>query len=137
MINKIIKAIANDIKNKYENINVYTEEVKQGFERPCFSVICVSSENNIFRGQRYRMTADIEIHYYNDRKREDYNNVMLQLFDIINYVNVDNFPLRAVKMAMDTKDNYCLFNVTYDFFYYLEEEKEIMGEYMEKLSVIS
>lgn len=137
MINKIIRAIADDIKSKYENINVYTQEVKQGFQRPCFSIICVNSENNIYRGQRYRMTCDIEIHYYNDREREDYNNVMLKLFDILNYVNVDSFPLRAVKMSMNTKEDYCLFNVTYDFFYYIEEEKEIMGEYMEKLSVIS
>ena len=135
MINKIIKAIADNIKSKYENINVYTQEVKQGFEKPCFSIICVTSENNIFRGQRYRMTADIEIHYYNGRKREDYNNIMLQLFDIINYVNIDGFSLRPVKMAINIKEDYCLFNAAYDFFYYLKEDKEFMGEHKERLNI--
>lgn len=139
MINKIILAIAENIKKNFEDTKIYTEEVKQGFEKPCFSIICNKIDNNLYRGQRYRLKADIEIHYYNDNNRENYNDVMLQLFDIINYVNVDNFPIRAVNMAMTITDDYYCFNVSYDFFYYMknvEDEVKMMGEYTEKLNIL-
>lgn len=135
MINKIISAIADNIKLKFENINIYTEKVKQGFEKPCFSIICTNCQKNIYRGQRYRLNADIEIHYYSS-SRDDYNDVMLKLFDIINYIEVDSYSIRAVKMSMTQKEDCCLFAVGYDFFCYMEEEKEMMGEYMEKLNII-
>lgn len=134
MINKIIKAAADNIKEYFEDINVYTEEVKQGFEKPCFSIICSAAQSNLFRGQRYRMKADIEIHYYSDT-REDNNNVMLQLFEILDCINVDDFPLRAVKKEMIYKDDYYLLKLGFDFFYYIKEETELMGEYMEKLNI--
>lgn len=135
MINKIIKAIADSINDSFKNIKVYTEEVKQGFERPCFSIICSKIDNNIFRGERYKLDATIEIHYYNNRQRENYNDIMLKLFNIIGCVNVDNFPVRAIEMTAEKGEDYCVFNAGYSMFYYLGEEKEVMGEYMEKLKL--
>lgn len=137
MINKIISAIADDIKSKFGNIKIYTEKVKQGYESPCFSIICKRADSGIYRGSRYRMTAEIEIHYYNNKQRENCNDTMLSLFDIINYVNLDGFPIRACQMSMETDSDCCIFKAGYDFFYYTEnnEEKELMGEYKDKIKI--
>lgn len=135
MINKIINAIANGINDSFKNIKIYTEEVKQGFEKPCFSIICTDIESNIYLGKRHRMKANVEIHYYNDKKRDYYNNVMLEVFNIIEKINVDNFPIRAIKMSVKKSDTYCLFNASYDFFYYVEESEEIMGSFTRTFTI--
>lgn len=135
MINKIIEAIADHIKKRFENINVYTEKVKQGFESPCFSIICSSWEKNLYRGHRYRLQTDIEVHYYNGKERENYNDIMTEIFEVINYIKLDDCCLRPIKMKADTGEDYCIFTAGYDFFCYEKEEKEMMGEYMEKISV--
>ncbi len=135
MINKIINAIADGINDSFKNIKIYTEEVKQGFERPCFSIICTDIDSGIYLGKRHRMKANIEIHYYNDKKRENYNNVMLEVFNVIEKLNVDNFPIRAIKMAVKKSDTYCIFNASYDFFYYIEEKTDIMGSFTRKFTI--
>ena len=135
MINKIINAIADGINDSFKNIKIYTEEVKQGFERPCFSIICTDIDSGIYLGKRHRMKANIEIHYYNDKKRENYNNVMLEIFNVIEKLNVDNFPIRAIKMAVKKNDTYCIFNASYDFFYYIEEKADIMGSFTRKFTI--
>ncbi len=135
MINKIINAIADGINDSFKNIKIYTEEVKQGFERPCFSIICTDIDSGIYLGKRHRMKANIKIHYYNDKKRENYNNVMLEVFNVIEKLNVDNFPIRAIKMAVKKNDTYCIFNASYDFFYYIEEKADIMGSFTRKFTI--
>ncbi len=135
MINKIINAIADGINDSFKNIKIYTEEVKQGFERPCFSIICTDIDSGIYLGKRHRMKANIEIHYYNDKKRENYNNVMLEVFNVIEKLNVDNFPIRAIKMTVKKSDTYCIFNASYDFFYYIEEKADIMGSFTRKFTI--
>ena len=135
MINKIINAIADGINDSFKNIKIYTEEVKQGFERPCFSIICTDIDSGIYLGKRHRMKANIEIHYYNDKKRENYNNVMLEVFNVIEKLNVDNFPIRAIKMAVKKNDTYCIFNASYDFFYYIEEKADIMRSFTRKFTI--
>ena len=67
MINDIINALNRAI-NKYLNVNgnkytIYTENVEQGLNRPCFFIYCKDYKDERYRGNRYKVNADIVIEY--------------------------------------------------------------------------
>ena len=45
-ISEMISAITRKIKDKYPEVTVYKDKVKQGFKTPCFFVTCLNAEQN-------------------------------------------------------------------------------------------
>lgn len=124
MIDKLIKGIASDIKKEFENTVVYTEKVKQGFKEPCFSLECVKSGIQLFRDERYRMTCEIHLHYYDNRKRESYTDMACSLFGILNYTVAEGMTIRPISIEMNSEEDYCLFKLKYDFFCFIDNKDE-------------
>lgn len=137
MINKIILASAERIKALYKDIRIYTEEVEQGFNMPCFSIILRELGSEVFRGRRHRLKAEIEVHYYNGKKRENYNDIITGLVNALEYIKVDSFPLRPVNISAKTESDSVCLKLLFDFFYITDEKEdtELMGEYNEKITV--
>ncbi len=132
MIKKIIEGVAQRLAQEFGDITIYSEEVEQGFKKPCFSINCESINNQLFRGKRYRSENVIDIHYYSDRyeKREDHNDVMTRLFSCLEYIDIPGSVLRGENMKMEIQEDYCSFKVSYCCFYFVEDKYEIdiMGE---------
>lgn len=137
MINKIVMAVAERINACFVDIRIYTEEVEQGFKTPCFSIILKELGSEIYRGRRRRLGAEAEIHYYNGRKRENYNSMIAELIPALEYIYVDDFPIRPVKLRAEVKDNDMYITLSFDIFYTVGEEEspELMGEYTERTEI--
>ena len=86
----------------------------------------------VYRGRRRRLCAEAEIHYYNGRKRENYNSVIAELITGLEMIYVDGFPIRPAKTTAETRDDNMYITLSFDIFYTVtdeEEAPELMGEY--------
>lgn len=127
MIDDIIKSVGIGLSKEFEDVKLYDTVVKQGFDTPCFCISAYSVENSLFRGQRYRYKGSLELRYYADNKNESAA-VMEKLYSCLEYIDVEGVGLiRGNDMKCTLCDDYFAFNVSYEFFYVKQEEKDYMG----------
>lgn len=127
MINAIINAVGDNIAATFEGTKIYKEIVKQGFETPCFCISPFNVENNLFRGERYKYLADIEIRYYHESvlKRMEIFDDLIRCLD---YIKPEGIGLvRCVNLYFKIEKDYYSFRPIYEFYYVRKSEKDVMG----------
>ena len=142
MINDIINALSRVI-NKYLNVNgnkytIYTENVEQGLNRPCFFIYCKDYKDERYRGNRYKVNADIVIEYLpaeEENINADVNSIIEDLYDITEYINIDDNLLQGNNRLVENAENCVIFNVSYGFFYCKTADVEIMENLKERTDV--
>lgn len=120
MINKIIAGISQkldeEFNSKNEEYTIYTENVEQGLEEPCFFIFSLKPINKQLVGNRYERTYSFDIHYFS--KSEDSNNeineVTERLFTALEYITVDNNLVRGTNMNAETVDNVLHFFINFN-----------------------
>ena len=81
MINKIIKGISQALYSEFgEEYNIYTEDIMQGLNEPCFFIQCINPKITLFRGNRYYRENQFAIQ--NFPKSKDYRAECLWLLNI-------------------------------------------------------
>ena len=119
MINKIIDGICIAINTKFgDEFEIYTESVEQGFEEPCFSILCLKPTIDQFLGKRYFRTSQFCIHYFphtNEPKAECYS-VKERLFNALELITVDGDLIRGTEIHSEIEDDVLSFFVNYNFF---------------------
>lgn len=139
MINKIIDGISIAINAEFgDEYEIYTESVKQGFQEPCFSILCLNPSINQFLGKRYFRTSQFCIHYFpkSDEPKAECFSVKERLFNALELVTVNGDLIRGSEIHSELVDDVLSFFVNYDFFVDKEtEETELMTEYDYKTDV--
>lgn len=119
MINKIIDGICIAINTEFgDEFEIYTESVEQGFDEPCFSILCLKPAIDQFLGKRYFRTSQFCIHYFphtNEPKAECYS-VKERLFNALELITVDGDLIRGTEIHSEIKDDVLSFFVNYNFF---------------------
>lgn len=132
MINKIIDGISIAINAEFgDEYEIYTESVKQGFEEPCFSILCLKPSINQFLGKRYFRTSQFCIHYFpnTDEPKSECYSVKERLFNALELITVDSDLIRGSEIHSEVVDDVLSFFVNYDFFVSKEtEETALMTE---------
>lgn len=129
MINKIISAISKAIYLEFGNeYEIYTEDVKQDLQEPCFSIFCVNPSIRQFFDKRYKTTNLFTILYFpkNEEIEKEINDVRERLFDCLEYINDEDDLLRGTNMNTQTVDGVLNFFVNYDFFVKKTTKKDNM-----------
>lgn len=119
MINDIISAISKAIYLEFgDKYEIYTEDVKQGLQEPCFSIFCVNPSIRQFFDKRYKTTNLFNILYFpkNEDIEKEINDVRERLFNCLEYINDENDVLRGTNMNTQTIDGVLNVFVNYDFF---------------------
>lgn len=133
MINKIIDGMCIAINAEFgDGYEIYTESVKQGFQEPCFSVLCLNPSINQFLGKRYFRTSQFCIHYFphTDEPKAECFSVKERLFNALELITVDDDLIRGTEIHSEFEDDVLSFFVNYDFFVRRETEgTEPMTEY--------
>ena len=136
MINKIIDAISISIDAEFgDQYKIYTEEVKQGLDEPCFFILCINPTNELFRNNRYFRTNHFSIQYFpcTDEPKAERNAVAERLYDCLKVIpSKENGPSRGTRMSSEMVDGVLNFFVNYDMYVY---KVEVPGEPMENLNV--
>lgn len=131
MVNKIIdgisKALYKEFGDKYE---IYTEEMEQGLQEPCFSIICVKPTNNLFRENKYYRQNQFCIHYFpsTSDKRQECQEILEKLYQILEYVKIKDEDkektIMGSNMNAEFDDGVLHFFINYNMFVYKVEDKE-------------
>lgn len=136
MINKIISAISNAIYLEFgDEYEIYTENVEQGLEEPCFSIFCINPSIRHFFDKRYKTTNLFNILYFpkNSEPESEINDVRERLYNCLEYISDESDLLRGTDMNTQTIDGVLNFFVNYNFFI----RKKIESDDMEGINSIT
>lgn len=134
MINKIIDGISVAINSEFgDGHEIYTENIEQGLEEPCFSILCLNPTISQVLGKRYFRTNQFCIHYFpsTSDKRSECNSVTERLMDALEIITVDGDLVRGSEMHCEISDDVLHFFVNYNMYVYKKSEPEPFMESLE------
>lgn len=127
MINKIIDGICVAINTEFgDDHEIYTETVEQGFQEPCFSVLCLNPTIEQVIGKRYFRTNSFCIHFFPDVGDEvlKCHSVAERLLNALEYISVNGDELcRGTEMHFEVVDGVLSFFVNYDMYTFKHSEE--------------
>jgi len=139
MINKIINAISIALNAEFgDDYTVYSEEVKQGLQEPCFFISCINKTNELFLGRRYFRENSFAVHYFpadEMNAKEECNEIAERLYLCLEWLTVDGDLIRGAKMSAETVDGELNFFISYDMFMHKKAEYEAMDSFSSEITV--
>ena len=140
MINKIITGISQaldaEFNSENEEYTIYTEDVEQGLENPCFFIFSLKPSNRQLVGNRYERKYPFDIHYF-PKDENNYNNeineVTERLFTALEYISIDSGLIKGTNMNAETVDNVLHFFIDFNMIVKKEIPKD---PYMEELELM-
>lgn len=128
IINKIIDGISESLNKEFgDTYEIYTEDIEQGLQEPCFSIVCINPAMNQVLGKRYFKPNSFCIHYFPKNKNEaksEINDVTEKLFNCLEYIEVDGDLCSGTELHAEPVDGVLNFFVNFDLFVYKEREKQ-------------
>lgn len=131
---KVIDAISKKINEIFgDEYHIEDDEVKQGFETPCFFIHQFNGERKLFRGKRYNSNLNFEIIGFSKNNTLKELNEMAEALYEIEYITLENGDiLRCTNMNYRIEDKVLQFFFDINNFLYKEES---LGDKMQKLSI--
>lgn len=133
-INDLKIGINQILDKEFPNITIHGEEIKQGFEEPCFFIKILSSAQDKELNIRYKKNISFDIHYFSDKEdiNLDCNNMADKLYEVLEYVKVNENLYRSSDMTHEVIDGVLHFMLQFNYHVFKEIEKT---EKMKKLKV--
>lgn len=126
MHRKITDAIVKAVRAEYADCRIYTEQVRQGYKSPCFSVRCINPVYTDGRGRQTR-TYQYLIQYYpaDDMEPEaECMDVSDILADIIASVDVDNLLVHSSGGNAQIVDGVLQYTISYSIHVAVKKNEE-------------
>lgn len=113
-ISEIISAITRKIKDKYPEVTVYKDKVKQGFKTPCFFVTCLNGEQNKVGRNKYNRDYLFNIRFH--MKEPDRVELLIkgeEIQELLQEIKNGNELLRGKELKYEIVDDILQFFVSY------------------------
>lgn len=134
MVNNIIDGILIKLDSVFGADSViYTENIEQDFQEPCFYVKLLSASHKLILNNRYYLQHSFDIHYFpgaTDKNAEMYD--AATKLSALEYITSGGNLIRGTKMNYQTVDGVLHYFVDYNYYAYLSKEE---AEKMQTLSV--
>ena len=121
MINSIIVGISTALDAEFgERYEIFTEEIKQGLEEPCFFIACLNPTHKLFLGKRYFRQNSFCIQYFpeSDKKQQECLDVAERLTECLEIITAADTQIRGTKVKYEVIDGVLNFFINYDYFFY-------------------
>lgn len=127
-IEKIIDGISEALNTEFgDEYDIYTEDIEQGLNEPCFSIVLLKPSVNQFLGKRYYRTHLFCVHYFpkstNESKLECFK-IEERLMNCLEYITVDGDSIRGKNMFGEISDGVLAFMIEYNMFVNKEQVVE-------------
>ena len=120
MLNDIVDGISEKLNETFgDDYEIYTEQVKQGLQEPCFTVSCISPASMQVIGNRYLRRNLFSVKYFpqdSTNAKSEYLDVQDKLFLALEYITAGGDLMRGTDMNGQFVDGVLVFMVNYDFF---------------------
>ena len=136
--NQIKIAILEKLKEQFPGHKRYSEEIKQGFQAPCFFLATINNQSEQKTiGKRYMRTISFDLHFFPPKDTEGRNNERMYavgdlLYMLLEVVRIPEQFVYGRDMHFEIADGVLHFFVDYKVFVYRQTEPDA---YMEKLNV--
>lgn len=139
-INGIISAVSSALCEEFgERYTIYTEEVRQGLEEPCFFISCISPKDRLLignfnshvLGKRYYRQNRLCIQFFpenRERWREESYDTAEAMYLCLETLDCEGDLVRGTDMRYELVDGVMSFFIDYNYFVYVSRETEVMGE---------
>lgn len=115
-INDIRTAVFHQLAERFPDIKRYGEEIRQGFEEPCFFVKLLTAGQTQELGARYMRTHSFDIHYFpEDNSNSEAHDIAERLYDALEVIAYNGVQYRGINMNHEVVDGVLHFFVDYDF----------------------
>ena len=133
MVNELTRAIAKAIKSEFPQFDIFTEQLEQGFESPCFFVLCISQNEQDKLDVRFLAEHTFVVSYFPQNGNTECWDVQSKLHRLLELIALDDGSLvRGTNRKGEIHDGVLHFFVDYDFYMLKEKDND---EYMEVLQV--
>lgn len=128
MVNKIIDGISIKIDELFgETYCIYSEDIEQGFNEPCFFISLLQPRSTQKLGNRSYREYNFDIHYFpslSNEKNKEMNNVSEILMTGLEYITVNESLIRGNKIRSEVVNNVLHFYIKYSAFVIKNEAVE-------------
>ena len=119
MINDIVTGISQKLDSGFgDKYTIYSEDIKQDLEEPCFFIGVLSSGQDKQMRRTYKKTIDFDIHYFSD-KEDNVNSDCLEkadeLYSTLEYIEIYGQKYRALKMKHEVVDDVLHFMLQFNY----------------------
>lgn len=137
VINEVVLAVAQRLRQVFPDVPVYTEDVKQGLEKPCFCVSCAKPVMRRYRGERWHCRLPVKVYCFpgTDGQNGELGGVFAQLFHALELIDCGG-ALRGSNMQASRSDGVGVFQADYSCFVRWEEKAEQEDGMMLELKLI-
>ncbi|MCC0658337.1 hypothetical protein IC175_17415 [Clostridioides sp. ES-S-0123-01] len=131
MINNIIDGISVKLDKSFgDSYTIYSEDVEQGINEPCFFIVPINSSKTSYPSGRELKKNSFDVHYFpksNDKSFE-INEIAEMLLEELEYINVNEDLVRGTNMNYEIIDNVLHFFVDYNYFTMKSNNTEKMSD---------
>ncbi|MGN0472207.1 MAG: DUF6838 family protein [Lachnospiraceae bacterium] len=133
MINDITNGISTKLNSVFgDGYTVYSSNVEQGLEEPCFFIKLLKPISTHFLGKRKKIEYPFDVHYFpeDDSDNDGMYEVGERLSDELEYIDLLNGDIvRGKDISFEIIDRVLHFSVTYTVFMNDITKDESMGGY--------
>lgn len=122
------KEVIKKLDSIFPDIEIYGEEIKQGFKEPCFFVAQINTDHKQVLGRRYKRTHSFDVQYFGS-SNQDMENMALRLYEDLEYLLT--YKTRAASMNHQVTGGVLHFFVDYTVMLIKEKEIYPKMEYLE------
>lgn len=104
---------------------IYTEQVKQNFQTPCFYVKCINLSKKKGFDTLYNNINCFAIQYFpdSDEINAECNAMSEKLYSVLEYIGNENMLFRGSELQSELQNEMLSFFVNYDFNTYVKKER--------------
>jgi hypothetical protein len=120
MLNDIVSGISKELNEAFgDDIEIYTEQVKQGLKEPCFLISCVDHSSTQVVGNRYLRRNLFSIQYFPKsptNAKAECLDVLDDLFLALEYITVDGKLVKGTGVNGQIIDGVLVVTISYSMF---------------------
>ncbi|WLD27659.1 hypothetical protein CDIFMA2_15410 [Clostridioides difficile] len=119
MLNNIIDGISVKLDKSFgESYTIYSEDVEQGINEPCFFIVHINSSKALYPNGRELKKNSFDVHYLPRSKDKNFeiNEIAEMLLEELEYIEIDGDLVRGTNMNFEIIDNVLHFFVDYNYF---------------------
>jgi hypothetical protein len=118
MLNEIMIGIAQKLNQVFgDDYKIHSNEIEQGLKEHCFLIVHLKGSQEQEIGTLYNREQSFDIHYFPEAKKKistEVNDVADTLKMELEYITVDDNPVRGTGMKHEVVDGVLHFFVNYD-----------------------
>ena len=134
LANDIVNAVSKALTENFDSVEVYIDEIEQGFSEPCFFIDLLNPSEKQVHGDRYFRKYLFNVQFFptNDKKSRQIRDTLDTLHNVLEYITLENGDLlRGYNRKAEEQNGILNYFVSYNLFVNKVKEKEELMQSLE------